>query len=169
MKCDWLYLGFDVLRTGAIMPCSQYHSYKNTLCQDKQWPEIWWIFLGRDNEVWLTPIKLNWASAPGLFQRQWEGLAENQKPLYLQKGGKRRTLLKRAWRDLRVPTSTENKAEKSAATRRVYELGWSFTSLLHHSSYTSSQRQLLVMLKLLIQLSKYLGRNSITPRWSENN
>lgn len=100
------------------MPCAQYYSYKNTLCQDKQWPEIWWTFLSRDNEVWLTLIKLNWASATGVFQRQWEGLAENQKPLYLQKGGKQSTLLKRAWRDLRVPTSAENK-EKSAATQRV--------------------------------------------------
>ena len=77
--CTW-----DLVSSGLVLSCPAHSTapIKNTLCQDKQWPGIWWIFLSRDNEVWLTPIKLNWASTTGLFQRQWEGMAENQNPLY---------------------------------------------------------------------------------------
>lgn len=70
VECNWLSMGFGVLRIGAIMPSSQYCSYKkNTLCQNKQWPGIRCIFQSRDNEVWLIHIKLNWASGTEAVRR----------------------------------------------------------------------------------------------------
>lgn len=128
--CTW-----GSLSSGLVLSCPAHNTtpIKNTLCQDKQWPGIWWIFLGRDNEVCLTPIKLNWASATGLFQRQWEWLAENQNTLYLQKRGEKKAFLKRTWRDFRMPSPGENKAEKSTATHGVYELWRFFRGLLDHT------------------------------------
>lgn len=89
--CTWGWVS-----SGLVLsyPAHSTTPIKNNLCQDKQRPGIQWIFLSRDNEVWLTPTQLNWASATGLFQRQWEGLAENQNQFYLQER-KKKTFLKK--------------------------------------------------------------------------
>lgn len=93
--CIW-----ELVSSGLVLSCPAL--IKNTLCQDKQWPRIWWIFLSTDNEVQLTPIKLDWESATGLFQRQLRRIGWKPKPTLFAKEGEN-FLKKEPWEMLECP------------------------------------------------------------------
>lgn len=123
--------------SGLVLSCPAL--IKNTLCQDKQWPRIWWIFLSRDNEVQLTPIKLNWASATGLFQRWLRRAGWKPKPTLFAKEGE--IFLKKSPERCRNALSSWEWSRGVSSNSQVYELSWSFRSLLDptHPSASSTE------------------------------
>lgn len=151
------YMRVGVLRTGAVMPCS----YKNTLCQDKQWSRIWWIFLSRDNEVQLTPIKLNWASATGLFQRRLRRAGWKPKPTLFAK--ERESLLKKSPERCRNALSSWEWSRGVSSNSQVMNChGLSEVFWIPLIPLQALQSQPLLMLTFLIELPECSQRKSGT-------